>query len=204
MVSYARADQENVAEVSAYVPSWGEYKGRGLEEAAKGAEGAGYFLLRMRADLPVGMSPAYVRHDRAIVIDTSHSQSQETLKGEFELAAGLLARMNRDEHFVVLACDSACITFPETGLAEASDERLAELRRWLPTRAPTGSSDIAGALLDAARRLSSDGSGQVVYLGDGSPTSGELSAVTLAARVEPMLTAHKIDLRLLGAGARGR
>ena len=42
----------------------------------------------MNADLPAGMTPAHVRRDRAIVIDTSHSQSKETLEGEAKLAAG--------------------------------------------------------------------------------------------------------------------
>ena len=90
----------------------GRIQGKGARRGRQGGRGRRIFLLPYACRFPVGLSPAYVRHDRAIVIDTSHSQSQETLKGEFELATGLLARMNRDEHFVVLACDSACITFP--------------------------------------------------------------------------------------------
>ncbi|MEJ7730930.1 MAG: AgmX/PglI C-terminal domain-containing protein [Polyangiaceae bacterium] len=47
-----------------------------------------------------------------------------------------------------------------------------------------------------------DGSGaaQVVYLGDGSPRSGELDATSIAARVRPVVEARHADLRLLGAG----
>jgi Ca-activated chloride channel family protein len=199
IVSYARQTDSD-AEVSAYVPSWGEFKGGGLDGAARGADGTGYFALRLRADLPGGMSPAHVRRDRAIVVDTSHSQSKETLEGEAKLASGLVRQLDSDERFVVLACDSACITFPESGLAASSEDKLAELDKWFAQRAPTGSSDVAGALLDAARRLESDGSAQVVYIGDGSPTSGELSAAAVAARVRSTMRDRRADLRFLGAG----
>ena len=204
VVSYAR-QIEHDAEVSAYVPSWGEFKGGGLEGAARGAEGGGYFALRVSADLPAGMTPAHVRRDRAIVIDTSHSQSKETLEGEAKLAAGLARQLDVDEHFVVLACDSACVTSPESGLSAASTSDVAELDKWLAARAPTGSSDVAGALLDAARRLDANGSGQVVYIGDGSPTSGELSArARSAARVRPCAARAQDRSAVARRGSRGR
>jgi Ca-activated chloride channel family protein len=199
VVSYARATQDE-ADLAAYVPSWGELKGVGLDGAARGADGHGYVALRLRADLPMGMTPAHVRRDRAIIVDTSHSQSKETLDGESRLAAGLLRQLDADERFVVLACDSACATYPASGLATSTDEHLGELEKWLATRVPSGSSDIAGALLDAARRLDSDGSAQVVYIGDGSPSSGELTADRISARLAPVLRSRNVDLRFLGAG----
>ena len=130
VVSYARQRADD-AEVSAYVPSWGEFKGSGLDGAARGAEGEGYFALRLRADLPAGMSLPHVRRDRAIVVDASHSQSKETLAGEAKLAAGLVASLDPDERFVVLACDSACVTFPDSGLASPTERSVDELGKWL-------------------------------------------------------------------------
>src|SRR5262249_45691425 len=130
IVSYARQTDHD-AEVSAYVPSWGELKGGGLDGAARGADGTGYFALRVNADLPGGMSPAHVRRDRGMVIDPSHSQSKETLEGEAKLASGLVRQLDVDERFVVLACDSACVTFPESGLSAPSDDKVAELDKWL-------------------------------------------------------------------------
>jgi Ca-activated chloride channel family protein len=199
IVSYAR-QRADEAEVSAYVPAWGEFKGGGLDDAARGAEGTGYFALRVRADLPAGLTPAHTRRDRAIVVDASHSQSKETLDGEAKLAAGLVSQLDSDERFVVLACDSACVTFPDSGLAPPTDQNVAELTRWLAARSPTGSSDVAGALLDAARRLEPTNAGQIVYIGDGSPTSGELSASSVTVRVRSTLAERKADLRFLGAG----
>ncbi|MET0593374.1 MAG: VIT domain-containing protein, partial [Polyangiaceae bacterium] len=199
VVSYARPTQDE-ADLAAYVPSWGELKGVGLDGAARGADGTGYVALRLRADLPMGMTPAHVRRDRAIVVDTSHSQSKETLDGEARLALGLVRQLDADERFTVLACDSACTTYPASGLASSTDEHVGELEKWLAARTPSGSSDVAGALIDAARRLDSDGSAQVVYIGDGSPSSGELSADRIAARISPILRGRNVDLRFLGAG----
>ena len=93
------------------------------------------------------------------------------------------------------------MTFPEAGLAAPSDDRT-----WPSSTSgsrlalATGSSDVAGALLDAARRLEREWFGASGYIGDGSPTSGELSAATVAARVRPVLRERKADLRFLGAG----
>ncbi|HKQ69851.1 MAG TPA: VIT domain-containing protein [Polyangiaceae bacterium] len=199
VVSYGR-ESDNDAELSAYVPAWGEFKGDGTLGAARGAQGSGYFALRLRADLPAGMSPAHVRRDRAIIVDTSHSQSQETLEGEAKLALAFVREMDPDERFVVLACDSACMTFPEAGLAAPTNEQVSNLEVWLKKQSPTGSSDVAGALLDAARRVDAGGSGQVVYLGDGAPSAGELTANGIAERVRSTLRDRKVDLRLLGAG----
>ena len=199
VVSYARPTQDE-ADLAAFVPSWGELKGVGLDGAARGADGTGYVALRLRADLPMGMTPAHVRRDRAIVVDASHSQSKETLEGEAKLAAGLVRQLDAHERFVVLACDSACTAYPPSGLATSTEEHVAELEKWLSSRSPSGSSDVAGALLDAARRLEADGSAQVVYMGDGSPSSGELSADRIAARVGQVLRSRKVDLRFLGAG----
>jgi Ca-activated chloride channel family protein len=163
--------------------------------------GERFVAVRVPVTWPAGASPpARVRRDRAVVIDVSHSQSKETLAGEIEVAEGVLGSLDPDERFVLLACDSACAAYPEDGLAPAAEASLEPARAWLRARAPGGSSDVAGAILAAARRLDPGGAGQIVMLGDGAATSGELHADTIAARVRPELAARQIDLRLLGAG----
>ena len=44
------------------------------------------------------------------------------------------------------------------------------------------------------------GAGQLVYVGDGAPTAGELTVDTVAARASHPLDERRVDLRLLGAG----
>ena len=159
----------------------------------------GYLTMRLPVRAPP-VTQARVSHDRAIVIDVSQSQSKETLAGEIAVARGLLRRLDGGERFTLLACDSACTTFPDDGLAAAAPTTLEDAGRWLSTLAPGGSSDIAGAILAATKRLGADRAGQIVYLGDGAASAGELTTETIAARVRPEILARKIDLRLFGAG----
>jgi Ca-activated chloride channel family protein len=165
------------------------------------APGERFVAVRVPVEWPAGAAPpARVRRDRAVIVDVSHSQSKETLAGEIAIAEDVIAALDPDERFVLLACDSACAAFPEDGLTPASEASLEGARAWLRRRALGGSSDVAGALLAAARRLDPGGAGQIVMIGDGAPTAGELSAEAIAARVRPEVTARQIDLRLLGAG----
>jgi Ca-activated chloride channel family protein len=159
----------------------------------------GYLTMRLPVRAPPA-TQARQSHDRAIILDVSQSQSRETLAGEIALARGLLRRLDTGERFTLLACDSACSTFPDDGLAAAAPATLDDAGRWLSALAPAGSSDIAGAILAATKRLTADRAGQIVYLGDGSASAGELTAETIAARVRPEILARKIDVRLFGAG----
>ncbi len=162
---------------------------------------AGFVALRIPVRWPEGAAlPASARRDRAIVLDASQSQSAETLAGEASLAARLLRDLDTDERFVLLACDSACSSYPEDGLATPGEASLRDAEAWLRAREPGGSSDLAGALVAAAKRLAPSVAGQIVYLGDGAVSAGELSASTIAARVRPEIEARAIDLRLFGAG----
>jgi Ca-activated chloride channel family protein len=173
--------------------------GGGLEGDA--AIKSGFVAVRMTADLPDDApTPSHIRRDVAVVVDTSHSQSRETLESQVRLAVALIGQMDPDERFVVLACDSACSTYPEAGLAEVTLKEVEAAGRWLSQKTPAGASDVAGALVDAARRLPASGSGQLIYIGDGAASAGELSADSIAARVKPVMAAQKVDLRLLGAG----
>lgn len=172
-----------------------------LRQGAEVAREGRFVAVRVEASLPEGAAPpAHVRRDVALVVDTSHSQSRETLEGEVALAMGLLEQMDPDERFVVLACDSACSAYPEAGLSEVTGPGLAAAGKFLRERTPGGASDVAGSLIDAARRLPAGGSAQLLYIGDGAASAGELSAESIAARALPALRSKNVDLRLIGAG----
>ena len=200
VATYAR-DAGSEPELATYVPSWGAPKGQGLGAPPIDKDGKGWFALRLRAELPTDASPpGRARRDVAIVVDTSHGQAAERLRDTSELVVALAEGLDADEKLAVLACDSACTSWPESGLASAGGATRDAVAAFLAKQTPRGSSDLAGALLDATRRLGATG-GQIVYLGDGAASSGELSTSRIAARVKPALARKKVDLRLYGAGA---
>jgi hypothetical protein len=206
---------EGPVPAAAYVPGLGEFSGEGVPRAPDTHPSDGrYVALRLRADLPADAPlPASSLHDRAIIVDVSQSQSKETVRAAADLVKAILDDMDADESFVLLACDSACTSFPAAGLTKAAGQWFVDagqpagrprapvdVVQWLQKLSPGGSSDVAGALLEAAQRLSSGKDRQIIYVGDGAPSSGELKVETMVARLAPVLGALGIDLRLLGAG----
>lgn len=162
----------------------------------------GFVAIRMRAELPADMpAPLFRRRDRVLVVDASHSQSSESFAAARELALGIVRSLEPDERFALLLCDSACEVVPSSGLSAASGKALDDAQALLKNRKPSGASDIAGALLAAAERVPAGAPLQIVYIGDGAASAGELSVPSIARRVRPRFEQRKVDLRLLGAGA---
>jgi Ca-activated chloride channel family protein len=161
----------------------------------------GFVALRLRAELPAATPlPPFQRRDRVLVLDTSQSQSHEALAAAGELALAMLRGLEPDERFAVLACDSACETLPAQGLLPANEKALSDAQAFIKARKPAGSSDLAGALLAAAERVPSGAAVQLVYVGDGAPSAGELTVSSIAGRVRGSFQQRKVDLRLFGAG----
>ncbi len=162
----------------------------------------GFVALRLRAELPAATPvPPFQRRDRVLVLDTSQSQASEALAAAGELAIAMLRGLEPDERFAVLACDSACEALPAQGLLPANAQALSDAQAFIKARKPAGASDLAGALLAAAERVPSGASVQLVYVGDGAPSAGELSVPRIAERVRASFQQRKVDLRLFGAGA---
>jgi hypothetical protein len=207
VLAYRQDTPEDRFAAAAYLPELGEFKASPAAGVGQAPPGDGrYVALRLRADLPADAQvPAGGLRDRAIVIDVSQSQSAETVAAAAGLVKAILTDLDADERFVLLACDSACTSFPAAGLAKAGEQSFVEVLQWLQKLSPGGASDVAGALLQAAQRLSPRAEGaagdpQIVYLGDGAATAGELKPETMAARLAPVLGPLGADLRLLGAG----
>jgi len=175
---------------------------RATPSATLGTVEPGFVALRLRAELPAGAPvPPFQPRDRVLVVDASHSQSAQSFAAARSLALAVLNSMEPDERFALLLCDSACEAAPKAGLALATGEALAEAKGLLEARKPGGASDLAGALRSAATRAAVGAPLQVVYVGDGSASAGELSVATIANRVRESFERRRVDLRLFGAGA---
>ncbi len=196
VVSYARPAAEAPVEVA-----WGSVVLAGPARAGA-PDREDVAAVRVRAPRPdfaadLERSPI----DRVIVIDVSQSQSVETIAAEARVAIAIAKGLGDGDRVEVLACDSDCDRFPEGAPVDRASMSFRALARWLSARTPRGSSDLAGAILAGAKGLRSpDRRKQLVVLGDGAPTSGELSAATIAARVRPAIAGRDVDLALLGVG----
>jgi hypothetical protein len=194
-VSYRRP-RESEALVSSYRSAKGEF---GNDAANRTREE--FISVRLTTDPGSDRTQALSRaRDRIVVLDASFSQSSDTFSAERKLAEQLVDELAPGERFALLACDSACSAYPRDGMTDASQQAVQGAGEWLAGAGPQGSSDLAGAMVEALSRLDPLRPAQVVYIGDGQATSGELSASAIARRVTPALRAASAELRLVGAG----
>lgn len=171
-----------------------------MVHAPKGGAGERFFAASVTVRPSGEAASQRPARDRVLVLDAGAGGTPESFAEAVTIAESIAGRLAPEERFAVLVCDSACASYPAQGLAAPGEEAFASLRSFLREQAPGGSSDLAGALSSAAERLDAARGGQVVYLGDGGPTAGELGAASIAARVAPALSAKRAELRLFGLG----
>ncbi len=160
------------------------------------AHGPSTLLIRTEVDRDFA-EPTF-HGDVALVLDVSQGQSPETLAAQVHVADAILSDLEEDESFALLACDSACTSFPEGGVTPRTNSSHALAREFLLALTPRGPSDPAGALRAASTRLAPSRPGQILLFSDGAATAGELSVASQLAHAAPLVQAF--DVRVVGVG----
>jgi hypothetical protein len=152
-------------------------------DAAKKAEGeADYLLVPVRpsdAKLPSGGL------DLAIVIDASAATDPATLSVARAATSALLSHLGDQDRAVVLAGDDGLrpIVPGMTKLTKIDGETRLKVQDALSNVARGGATDLGAMLAAAARELDPARRSAVVYIGDATPTVGELSLASLRERL---------------------
>ncbi len=162
-------------------------------------DGQAYFMVSVRPELelPTPQGPTTY----AFVLDRSHSTSPELWTVARGMVEALSTSMDPEDRFAVLACDTACDLAPG-GLLAPQPSDLDEAQRFLDAQDMAGASDLGGMLVSAAEALDRSGAAGervIVYLGDGTPSSGELAADKLARRLADPLRDTRVMAVALGA-----
>ncbi len=190
------ASEENgMAEVALSAPE--RLRGTLDGRAAEGSDRR-FFAVRIPVATPQGIAAHRSPSARVLVLDTSEGQSVETLRAQVGAAFAAADALGDDARLAVLACDSTCTSYPSRGLVRAADVDGEALAAFVGALRPRGASDLAGAVVTAARRLETGG--QVVLLHDGQATAGEIATDRIADRVAPVLEVQRADLRIVGVG----
>lgn len=143
--------------------------------------------------------PAPVEGDRVFVLDKSASQTRASLAAQVALVRAALEGLSEERQIALVACDSACVSFPESGRVSAREDAKEAALKWAAALEPSGSSDLGGALDVAADHLAGAAHAQLVVLGDGVASSGELRPATIARRARQSLP-DEVDVRVVGVG----
>jgi ferric-dicitrate binding protein FerR (iron transport regulator)/tetratricopeptide (TPR) repeat protein len=133
--------------------------------------------------------------DYAIVIDDSQSMVGERFKHASELAAQLVAQMDRRDRFTTFLCDSECKSYGALRAPSASTS--SELGAWLTGQRLAGASDLVTSVRTAAAVLTDvQREKWVIYVGDGFATTG----FRKAADVEHALAEGNSDIHVTTIG----
>lgn len=185
------AATKDTVRAAIYTPKVGELA------AKKDDKEAPFVALRVPLPPPEGAPACTVPPPRlAIVIDTSHGQSAESLRATRERVFKALGTLDAQTAVSLLACDSACETAPFQG--PRPSRRAVDA--WLAARTPHGSADVGGALAAGLAALGDTKGSALLYIGEGAPTAGELATAPLIARFAKKVEDARVDVLFLGEG----
>ena len=124
----------------------------------------------------------------ALVVDTSFSAGVSSLDTERALVDALLEGLGSHDSLVVLAADQTVRPVGPATLTAVTPELRDAVRKGLAGLHAGGASNLAAALEHAADVLDApgstrEGSGMVVYLGDGRASVGETTARDIRRRL---------------------
>jgi ferric-dicitrate binding protein FerR (iron transport regulator)/tetratricopeptide (TPR) repeat protein len=135
--------------------------------------------------------------DYMIVVDGSQSMVGERFTRATELAAALVADMDRRDRFGVLVCDSECRGFGD--MRTPSTAAAGDLKRWLGTQTPAGASDIVASLRAAHAELrDAQRDKWVLYVGDGFASTGFRRVADVEKAIAA--TARNVQIATIGIG----
>ncbi len=194
--------------------------------AASGEDAQPFGVIALRPNLPRNKEEGY--RDHVIVVDTSRSMFGERFAQANRLVGAAIEEMDPRDRVTVLTCDAACREMPG-GLAFVGAPVKASALRFLAQTTPDGSSNLlamAKSAISAGKNApavkptgwfksgdASQRSVHMIYIGDGSASSGPVVARHLAGEVQRVFSGtdatlttvavgQDADTRLLGAYAR--
>ena len=141
----------------------------------------GFFMAVLRPELPTE-GRAHPR-DYLFVLDSSHSSGKRGWGLQLAALEPFLSEMDLRSRFDLMVCDATCRTGGSFEKPTAAARQAAlKLARGIK---PGGSSNLQAAFEEAGQVLGRAGikGAQVIYLGDGRPSAGELREPELARRV---------------------
>jgi tetratricopeptide (TPR) repeat protein len=160
----------------------------------------GFFMATLRPELPRGERAK--PQDLLFLLDSSYSTGKRGWVLSTTALEAFLTEMDVRGRFNVLVCNTRCRAFaatPRNPTAEARKEALHFVRMITPS----GSTHLANAFAEAAARIAAnkgEAPAQIVYLGDGRPSVGELREAELARFVVRKLSAVGASLSAIQVG----
>jgi Ca-activated chloride channel homolog len=166
-----------------------------------GTDQADYVMLRYVPEKDFARQPSSSA-DVVVVVDTSAGGDDGTRQLRVAAAEAALRALSDHDHFALVTLDvNPKVVYPQDGLAPASEGDIAKALEKLSDHSIGGATDLGAMFEPALARLHGKEQGAVIYVGDGSATSGETAGEALLERLRRSLTGSRARFFAIGAGA---
>lgn len=166
-----------------------------------GADQADYVMLRYVPEKDFAHQPSSDA-DVVVVVDTSAGGDEGTRQLRIAAAESALRALSDRDHFALVTVDVVPkVVYPADGLAAATEADIAKALEKLSDHAIGGATDLGAMFEPALARLHGKEHAAVIYVGDGTATSGETAGEALLERLRRSLTGSRARFFAIGAGA---
>ncbi len=166
-----------------------------------GENKADYVMMRYVPEFDFSKLPP-ATGELVVVVDTSAGGDESARQLRTSTAEAILRALSDQDKFALIALDVApTVVYPPSGLAQASEGEIAKALEKLSDHAVGGATDLGAMFEPALERLHGTEQPAIVYVGDGSPTSGETTADALLDRLRRSLSGARARLFCVGVGA---
>ncbi|WP_394826824.1 VIT domain-containing protein [Pendulispora albinea] len=139
--------------------------------------------------------------DAVFVVDTSAGGDDTARQLRIAAAEAALRALSEHDHFALVALDvTPSVVYPKDGLAPATEGDITKALEKLSDHAIGGATDLGAMFEPALARLHGKEQAALVYVGDGTPTSGETGAEALLERLRRSLTGSRARFFAIGTG----
>ena len=171
-----------------------------LARYSPGGDSADYILARYTPDVDWS-AVKQQRADVVVVVDTSAGGDEAVRQLKAATAEAILRALSDGDNFALVSLDvRPTVLHPQKGLAPASDKEIARALEALADHSAGGATDLASFFDVALGRLHNMEQAAVVYVGDGIPTSGEMTGEQLVERLRRALSASRSRLFTVAVG----
>jgi len=166
-----------------------------------GKDEADYVMLRYSPEVEWGALKE-VPGDVVVVLDTSAGGDESERQIRSDAVEAILRALSAGDHFAVVAADlTPRVVYPQEGLAKAEEKEVSAAMESLSEVSTAGATDLGEMFAAALSLVHESEQPAVVYVGDGRPTVGEVTATALAERLRRSLGDSRARLFTIAVGA---
>jgi len=165
-----------------------------------GRDSADYLMARYVPDLAWDEVESQ-KGQIVLVVDTSAAGDDASRQLKTAAAEGVLRALSASDQFALVSLDvKPTVLYPREGLANATETEITTALERLAEHPAGGSTDLASLFDVALGRLHGAEQPAVIYVGDGYPTSGEMSTEQLTERLSRALSTSRARFFTVAVG----